>query len=83
MKADGERVAGYYVTTTRSALLLITVANPQQQACSTAVAESDPFRIVAVPADGIDRTLIGPPQRKVKPELYCNLEQQALSSLKR
>jgi hypothetical protein len=83
MKADGEPVAGYYVTTTGSALLLITVPNSRQPACSTAVAKSDPFRIVAVPADSIDRTLIGPAQRKVTPELYCELEGPALASVKR
>ena len=79
-KPEGERVAGYYVTTTDAALILVTLAKPRGQRC-TATAGSKPFRIVAVPADDIARTVIGPAQRKVTSKVYCDFEQNRLSAL--
>lgn len=73
-------LAGYYVTTTSSAVILITLGEPHPPGrCEPAVTESKRRRILAVPSDQIDRTWIGPANVDVKPKTYCNYDREALA----
>lgn len=86
-------IAGYYVTTTDNAVVLITLGEPHTLAlgvqdgvrrseelrrCEKAVRRSDRRRIVAVPSNQIDRVWIGPPQLELDRSRYCEHERQAL-----
>ncbi len=76
---DAPPLAGYYVTTTSGAVLLITLGDERDpDGCPS---NRDLGRITAVPDDQIKRVWIGPREVKFGLGSYCEQKQIALSAI--
>jgi hypothetical protein len=74
-------VAGYYVTTTSKAVLLITLGGQtDENGCPKSEALG---RITALPDDAVERVWIGPRKVKYAATDYCSRKRVALSAIVR